>query len=120
MSDAAAVRLSQLEKHRFMNTRHRIALSALALLGGLACVDGARAQPYGYAPIPPPQFEPPPPPPPPGPRMAWQNGGWEWTGRSYSWRPGHYVAWRPHYGQWMPGHWARRGYQNVWIPAHWR
>lgn len=87
---------------------------ALLLLGSLASFSpAAQAQ---WAPMPPPRHEIPPP-PPPGPRAAWQNGGWDWNGRGYVWRPGHYVAWRPHH-EWVPGHWGRRG--RVWIPAHWR
>ncbi|WP_419728428.1 hypothetical protein [Lichenicola sp.] len=103
-----------------MNSHFRIGASILFLTAGLACTGQAEAQPYGYAPIPPPQYEAPPPPPPVGPRMIWQRGGWEWIGGRYVWAPGHYVAWRPHYGAWVPGHWARRGFETVWIPAHWR
>lgn len=102
-----------------MRTRNRI-VSALALFGCLAAAGQAAAQPYGYAPIPPPQYEAPPPPPPPGERLAWQGGGWEWNGAAYVWRRGHYVAWRPHYGRWIPGHWDTRGPRPFWVPAHWR
>lgn len=103
-----------------MPIRHRLGVSLLAVAASLGAFSQAHAQPYGYAPLPPPRFEAPPPPPPPGPRMVWQRGGWEWDGRGYGWRPGHYVGWHPHYREWIPGHWSRRGYENVWIPAHWR
>jgi hypothetical protein len=101
-----------------INRTIRIA-TLLGCLAATACVGQAEAQPYAYQPIPPPRFEPPPPPPPPGPRLVWQAGGWDWTGRNYAWIPGHYVAWQPHAEHWIGGHWAYRGRQPFWVPAHW-
>lgn len=101
----------------------RFSASAPILIGGLSLLGipgfslPAMAQ---WAPVPERRYEPPPPPPPPGARMAWQSGAWDWDGRGYVWRPGHYVGWRPAYHTWIPGHWSRRGYHQVWIPPHWR
>ncbi len=96
---------------------------ALMLTGGLACLSLACLGPPAsaqWAPLPPPRYEAAPPPPPPGPRMAWQRGSWDWDGRGYAWRPGHYVGWHPGYHAWVAGHWSRRGFHRAWIPAHWR
>lgn len=88
----------------------------------------ALAQPYTYAPPPPPpgRYAPVPPlraevvPPPPAGRYIWRPGHWQWTGVQYAWAPGEYVVREGGWHRWVPGHWVRRGGGWVWDPPHWR
>ncbi|MBV9654901.1 MAG: YXWGXW repeat-containing protein [Acetobacteraceae bacterium] len=96
--------------------RNRLALLTSVLL--LSAVP-ALAQPYAYyPPVPPPRYEVVPV-APPG-RYIWQPGHWQWSGRGYVWVGGRYVPRYPHYAQYAPGGWVRRGGTWVWVPAHWR
>ena len=84
----------------------------------LALPLAAEAQPiHRYPPIPPPRREGPRG-RPPGPRMSWQPGHWQWTGRGYAWVPGQWV--RARRGRWADGYWAPRRGGQVWVPGGWR
>lgn len=56
----------------------------------------------------------------PGPRYAYVEGHWRWTGRDYDWVPGHWVE-RPRgrHG-WVAGRWVARRGAWVWREGHWR
>ena len=98
-----------------MRARVRTALTALALVAGLA--GPVSAQP-AYAPLPPPRAEVVP--PPPGTRYVWAPGHWQWNGVRYVWVGGRYLVRPVRYTAWVPPHWALRGGAWVWLPGHWR
>ena len=84
---------------------------ATVLSGGLA---PALAQP-AYPPQPD-EGGPPPPPPGPAARFVLEPGHWSWAGGRYVWIGRHWIAARPGYVRFVPGHWGRFG---RWIPPHW-
>ncbi len=89
--------------------------AAAALLTAASVAVPAAAQPA----IPPPQEELGPPPLPPGPPNGFvlEPGHWRWGPRvgRYVWVPRHWIATRPGYVHFIPGHWGG----GVWIDAHW-
>ena len=48
----------------------------------------------------------------------WIGGYWDWDGRHYDWKQGHWTAPRPGY-HWAPRHWEHEGHS--WRPygGHW-
>ena len=87
----------------------------MALLATAGIIQSAAAQPA----IPPPQAEFGAPPPPPGPPAGFvlEPGHWQWRPRlaRYTWVPRHWIATRPDYVTFVPGHWQA----GVWIGPHW-
>lgn len=52
--------------------------------------------------------------------MAWQPGGWEWTGVDYVWVPGRLLPRPERRPVFDPGHWRLGGSGWIWVPARWR
>src|SRR5436190_21621340 len=56
----------------------------------------------------------------PGPGYVWTRGYWRWTGASYQWVPGTWIA-RPRPASvWVEGNWMRSGNGWVWTRGYWR
>lgn len=56
----------------------------------------------------------------PGPTYIWARGHWQWTGASYQWVPGTWVARPRPAAVWVEGHWLRRGGGWMWVAGRWQ
>ena len=56
----------------------------------------------------------------PGPGYVWAAGYWRWTGTTYVWVRGSWVARPRPSALWVEGHWVPRYNGWVWIPGHWQ
>ncbi len=54
----------------------------------------------------------------PGAKAAWVDGHWQWNGKRYVWKTGHWVK-NPK-GTWVPGHWKKNRGGHVWVKGHWK
>jgi hypothetical protein len=59
-------------------------------------------------------------PPPPSPVHEWVPGHWQWNGREYVWRRGHYVRRPTPAAYWVADGWvpAPNGHWR-YVPGHW-
>jgi hypothetical protein len=101
--------------HRLIRPSLFATALAAASVGGIAA---ALAQPV---PIPPPRVEAVRP-PPPGANYLWRPGHWEWVNGAYQWAGGEWIVREPGWrrGEFVPGHWNRRGAEWVWVPGRFR
>jgi hypothetical protein len=58
-------------------------------------------------------------PPPPSATVAWRAGYWSWSGTTYVWVPGAYVARPEAQLAWVPGQWIQQSNGWVWVEGHW-
>jgi hypothetical protein len=96
----------------------KLPTAAAALLGAAWILTGCAAD-NAPPPVPAPMADTIPKPPVSPTPLIWQPGHWDWTGTSYVWAPGQYVAREGHSDLWTPGYWEKTGSGWVWRPAHW-
>jgi hypothetical protein len=96
--------------------KHRIIATALFCAVWIVAGCATDAAP---PPVPGPIAEPVPKPPVSATALIWQPGHWDWSGSSYAWVPGQYVARSGHGDLWMPAWWEKTAAGWVWHPAHW-
>jgi hypothetical protein len=70
------------------------------------------------------QLAPPPAPidvrgPQPAPATAYVPGHWVWTGSSYNWNEGRWVAIPAGYTRWVPGRWAQNQFGWYFLRGYW-
>jgi hypothetical protein len=97
----------------------KFVLPALALATALSAGLTVPAAAQPAFPAPPPELGPPPPPPGPPERFVIEPGHWHWNGYRYVWVHRHWIAVRPGYAHFVPGHWAPTPGGPRWIPSHW-
>jgi len=59
-------------------------------------------------------------PPAPSPRHVWVDEEWAPNGKTYAYRPGHWVEPPRRGGVWVAGRWTDRRGGSVWVAGHWR
>jgi hypothetical protein len=107
---------------------HSICVVSTALVLGIGCATRTRTvvvrEPVPSAPIV--VREAPPAPPQevittaPSPTHVWVPGYYEWQGKRYVWKQGHWVK-RPNYaGTYVQGHWEKQPNGWVWTQGYWR
>jgi hypothetical protein len=50
--------------------------------------------------------------------LVWQPAHYDWTGATYQYVAGRYIAQAGH-TRWADGWWSLDGARWVWVPAHW-
>ncbi len=97
----------------------RYALATIVAVGLAATAAYAQTSTVIIAPTapPPPRVETAP--PPPAAVDVWTPGHWTWSGTTWAWVPGQYIARPAPQAAWVPGHWEQQGANYVWVEGHW-
>lgn len=94
---------------------------AALLFAGAFALAGCTIQTNPYPPVPAARTEVVPAPPVSATPQEWEPGHWTWTGQSYSWVPGQWVARASRGATWQNGYWARDPTTGAWAwqPGRW-